>query len=96
MTEAQYKLAKDQEREKAVKADKRRIEQALSSNNETTLKTTHMDILPRKRVKETARRKINRTPASSNSLTGQAAILFHSRRHSLPRHDPAFSLIGWI
>ena len=44
MTEAQYKLAKDQEREKAVKADKRRIEQALSSNDETTLKTTHMDI----------------------------------------------------
>lgn len=44
MTEAQYKLAKDQEREKAVKADKKRIDQALSSNDETTLKATHMDI----------------------------------------------------
>lgn len=44
MTEAQYKLAKDQEREKAVKADKKRIDQALSSNDETTLRATHMDI----------------------------------------------------
>ena len=44
MTEAQYKLAKDQEREKAVKADKKRIDQALSSNDETTLRAIHMDI----------------------------------------------------
>jgi len=44
MTETQYKLAKDQEREKAVKADKKRIGEALSSNDETTLKATHMDI----------------------------------------------------
>ena len=44
MTEAQYKLAKDQEREKAVKVDKKRIDDALSSNNEKTLKSTHMDI----------------------------------------------------
>lgn len=44
MTEAQYKLAKDQEREKAVKADKKRIDQALSSNDEATLRATHMDI----------------------------------------------------
>ena len=44
MTEAQYKLAKDQAREKAVKADKRRIDEALSSNDETKLKATHMDI----------------------------------------------------
>lgn len=44
MTEAQYKLAKDQEREKAVKSDKRKIDETLSSNNETTLKSIHMDI----------------------------------------------------
>lgn len=44
MTEAQYKLAKDQEREKTVKADKKRIDEALSSNDETKLKATHMDI----------------------------------------------------
>ena len=44
MTEAQYKLAKDQAREKAVKADKKRIDEALSSNDETRLKATHMDI----------------------------------------------------
>lgn len=44
MTEAQYKLAKDQAREKAVKADKKRIDEALSSNDETKLKATHMDI----------------------------------------------------
>ena len=44
MTEAQYKLAKDQERGKAVKADKKRIDQALSLNDETTLRATHMDI----------------------------------------------------
>ncbi|MBP3300151.1 MAG: hypothetical protein J6M34_01450 [Clostridia bacterium] len=44
MTEAQYKLAKDQERENAVKADKKRIDQALSSNDEATLRATHMDI----------------------------------------------------
>lgn len=44
MTEAQYKLAKDQEREKAVKADKKRIDQALSSNDEAILRATHMDI----------------------------------------------------
>ena len=44
ITEAQYKLAKDQAREKAVKADKKRIDEALSSNDETKLKATHMDI----------------------------------------------------
>lgn len=44
MTEAQYKLAKDQEREKTVKADKKRIDEALSSNDETKLKATHMGI----------------------------------------------------
>lgn len=44
MTEAQYKLSKDQEREKAVKADKKRIDQALSSNDEAILRATHMDI----------------------------------------------------
>ena len=44
ITEAQYKFAKDQVREKAVKADKKRIDEALSSNDETKLKATHMDI----------------------------------------------------
>lgn len=44
MTEAQYKLVKDQEREKAVKADKKRIDEALSSNDEPKLKATHMYI----------------------------------------------------
>lgn len=44
MTEAQYKLAKDQEREKAVKVDKKRIDESLSSNNETKLKAIHMEI----------------------------------------------------
>ena len=44
MTEAQYKLAKDQERDKAVKTDKKRIDEALFSNNEIALKSTHMDI----------------------------------------------------
>ena len=43
-TEAQYKLAKDKEREKTVKADKRRIDDAISSNDEITLKSIHMDI----------------------------------------------------
>lgn len=44
MTEAQYKLAKDQEREKAVKVDKKRIDESLSSNNEAKLKAIHMEI----------------------------------------------------
>ena len=44
MTEAQYKLAKEQEREKAVKVDKKRIDESLSSNNETKLKAIHMEI----------------------------------------------------
>lgn len=44
MTEAQYKLAKDQVREKAVKADKKRIDEALSSSDEEVLKSAHMYI----------------------------------------------------
>ena len=44
MTDAQYKLAKDQEREKAIKADKKRIDEALASDDEETLKETHMYI----------------------------------------------------
>jgi hypothetical protein len=44
LTDAQYKLAKDQGREKAVKADKKRIDEALSTNDESTLKSIHMDI----------------------------------------------------
>lgn len=43
-TDAQYKLAKDKEREKAVKADKKRIDEALSLNDEAILKSVHMDI----------------------------------------------------
>ena len=44
MTEAQYKLAKDQERDKTVKADKKRIDEALSSNDKTKLTETHIYI----------------------------------------------------
>lgn len=43
-TEAQYKLAKDQEREKAVKADQKRIDEVLSLNDEAMLKSVHMYI----------------------------------------------------
>lgn len=44
MTEAQYKLAIYQKQEKAVKADKKRIDEALASNDEAMLKATHVDI----------------------------------------------------
>ena len=43
-TEAQYKLAKDQERQKEVKWDSKKIDEALSSNDEEKLKSTHMYI----------------------------------------------------
>lgn len=44
MTDAQYKLAKDQERSKEIKADKKRIDDALSLDDEQTLIETHMYI----------------------------------------------------
>ena len=44
MTEAQYKLAKDQEREKAIKFDKKKIEDAISSDDEEILKLVHMSM----------------------------------------------------
>ena len=44
MTDAQYRLAKDQERNKEVKSDKKRIDDALASNDDIFLKDVHMYI----------------------------------------------------
>ena len=42
--DAQYKLAKDKERQKEVRWDKKKIDEALSSDDEALLKSTHMEI----------------------------------------------------
>lgn len=44
MTNARYKLAKDQEREKAVKRDKQKIDEALKSNDTEKMRAVHMEI----------------------------------------------------
>lgn len=43
-SDAQYRLAKNQERTKTVKADKKKIEDALASDIEETLRSVHMYI----------------------------------------------------
>lgn len=43
-TEAQYKLANDQKREKTIKLDVRKIDDAIASNNKQTLQSIHMYI----------------------------------------------------
>ena len=44
ISDAQYKLAKDQDRNKSVKMDKKKIEDALISDSEATLHSAHMYI----------------------------------------------------
>ena len=43
-TEAQYKLANDQKREKSIKADIRKIDDAIASNEKQSLQAIHMYI----------------------------------------------------
>lgn len=44
ISEGQYKLVKDHERNKSVKIDTRKIEDALASDNESTLHSVHVHI----------------------------------------------------
>lgn len=44
ISEAEYKRGKDREREKAIKLDKQKIEEALNSNDVEKMRTIHMEI----------------------------------------------------
>ena len=44
MSEASYRHGKDRDREKAIKQDKQKIEDALNSNDAETMRTVHMEI----------------------------------------------------
>lgn len=44
ISDAEYKRGKDREREKAIKLDKQKIEEALNSNDVEKMRTIHMEI----------------------------------------------------
>ena len=52
MTEAQYKLAKDQEREKAVKADKKRMREFVGELCASYGEVLHSDVIVLQKMKE--------------------------------------------